>query len=271
MLIKSLYNTLCLTPVPAFPDFSRNHHSRITMVAARTLVRRATMGLVPRTLSAWATIIVCLSIAGIDGPAVEAFSVHTVLLQKPAPAFTRGTNMNTNMNPHHLCLSWYPPPTAAGRQSTLLYLKMPGGGKKKSEDDEDPDDRELVPVRRRKGSSRYYDQDDDGEANAYDNKESKYYDDDEVMDDEDWEEDEDDDWEEGDDDEISNDDYDYLFEDTIIPNPLLDSMDPDGAADRFPELARDPRFWFDMCLFIAFLNFLSSAGPRDPFPDIPWY
>jgi hypothetical protein len=62
-----------------------------------------------------------------------------------------------------------------------------------------------------------------------------------------------------------------LFEDVVIPNPLLDSIDPDGAADRFPELARDPKFWFDMLLFLAFLNFLSSVGPRDPLPDLPWF
>jgi len=62
-----------------------------------------------------------------------------------------------------------------------------------------------------------------------------------------------------------------LLENIVLPNPLLDSMDPDGAADRFPELARDPRFWLDMALFVAFLNFLSSVGPRDPFPDLPWY
>ncbi len=80
----------------------------------------------------------------------------------------------------------------------------------------------------------------------------------------------DDDDSEDDDDEDDDDDFE-LWGNTIIPNPLLDSMDPDGAADRFPELARDPRFWFDMAIFIAVLNFLSSVGPRDPFPDIPWY
>jgi hypothetical protein len=73
-----------------------------------------------------------------------------------------------------------------------------------------------------------------------------------------------------DDDDEDEEDYD-LFGTVLIPNPLLDSIDPDGAADRFPELARDPRFWFDMVLFIAFLDFLSYAGPRDPFPDLPMY
>lgn len=59
-----------------------------------------------------------------------------------------------------------------------------------------------------------------------------------------------------------------VFSNTVIPNPILDSIDPDGAAERFPELAADPRFWFDMFLFIAFLNFISFIGPRNPFPDI---
>jgi hypothetical protein len=80
----------------------------------------------------------------------------------------------------------------------------------------------------------------------------------------------DDDWDEDDDLEDDDEDHD-LFGNYIIPNPLLDSIDPDGAADRFPELARDPRFWIDMALFVAFLNFLSSVGPRDTLPDIPWY
>ncbi|KAL3921107.1 MAG: hypothetical protein SGILL_002924 [Bacillariaceae sp.] len=58
-----------------------------------------------------------------------------------------------------------------------------------------------------------------------------------------------------------------VFQDVLIPNPILDSIDPDGAADRFPELARDPKFWFDMVLFLAFINFVSFIGPRNPYPD----
>ena len=62
-----------------------------------------------------------------------------------------------------------------------------------------------------------------------------------------------------------------LLENIIIPNPLLDSMDPDGTVERLPELLSDPRFWFDMVLFILFLDFLSFAGPQsDPFIDFPW-
>ena len=61
-----------------------------------------------------------------------------------------------------------------------------------------------------------------------------------------------------------------MFSNVIIDNPILDQIDPDGAAERFPELVSDPKFWFDMVLFIVFLNFLSSIGPQNTFNDIPW-
>jgi hypothetical protein len=93
-----------------------------------------------------------------------------------------------------------------------------------------------------------------------------------------------DDWNDLDDDfdgEDEDEDYDDLdmieakrydlLENIIIPNPLLDSMDPDGTVERLPELFSDPKFWFDMVLFILFLDFLSFAGPQsDPFIDFPW-
>jgi len=67
-------------------------------------------------------------------------------------------------------------------------------------------------------------------------------------------------------------DYSHLFENVILPNPLLDSMDPDGTADRFPELFSDGNFWRDMVLLILFLDFLSAVGPQsNPFPDLPWF
>ena len=90
-----------------------------------------------------------------------------------------------------------------------------------------------------------------------------------------------DEWDEFDDDNDDDDEYDEyeiddtkrydLLENIIIPNPLLDSIDPDGTIERLPELISDPRFWFDMVLFILFLDFLSFAGPQsDPFIDFPW-
>jgi hypothetical protein len=44
----------------------------------------------------------------------------------------------------------------------------------------------------------------------------------------------------------------------IIPNPLLDEMDPDGVYERLgPELFRDWTFWRDtvlLCVFLAFFT-----------------
>jgi hypothetical protein len=44
----------------------------------------------------------------------------------------------------------------------------------------------------------------------------------------------------------------------IIPNPLLDAMDPDGVYERLgPELFRDWTFWRDtvlLCVFLAFFT-----------------
>ena len=116
------------------------------------------------------------------------------------------------------------------------------------------DEREYVRVPRRGGRRRL---DDDEEE---DDDDPRMYDDEDYLDDDDYEDDEDDD-----------DDEEYgLFSDVIIDNPLLDSIDPDGAAERFPELASDPRFWLDMFLFIAFLNFLSSVGPQNTLAGIPF-
>jgi hypothetical protein len=115
------------------------------------------------------------------------------------------------------------------------------------------DDEEFarVPRSRRRGE-RFFDE----------KEETEYYD----RDDEDWDDEEEDDDDDDDDEEEFG-----LFSDVLIDNPLLDSIDPDGAAERFPELARDPQFWLDMVLFIAFLNWLSDVGPQDYFPDIPYY
>jgi hypothetical protein len=113
------------------------------------------------------------------------------------------------------------------------------------------DEREFVKVPRR-GGRRFYDDDEEEDKS----NDQRLYDDD-------------DEWDDDDDEDDDEDEY-GLFSNVIIDNPLLDSIDPDGAADRFPELASDPRFWFDMVLFIAFLNFLSAVGPQDYFPDIPF-
>jgi Ran GTPase-activating protein (RanGAP) involved in mRNA processing and transport len=122
---------------------------------------------------------------------------------------------------------------------------------------EDDLERAKVPIRKKR--SRFFD-----EAEEMDDEYYSVASELEDEDYEDWDED-DEDWDDEDDDEYG------LFSNVIIANPLLDNMDPDGAAERFPELAADPRFWFDMVLFICVLNFLSSCAARDPLPNISWY
>ena len=137
-------------------------------------------------------------------------------------------------------------PNALSQDRKLNEFKKVPTTLKMSMDDE----RDFVAVPRRRRRGRGFIDDDEDDA-AY----NKYDDDDEEFDD---------------DDDENEEEY-GLFSDVVIDNPLLDSIDPDGAADRFPELASDPKFWFDIVLFLAVLEFLSSVGPRDPFPDLPWY
>jgi len=141
--------------------------------------------------------------------------------------------------------------------------------------DDDDRDREFARVRRRRGRGAYAeDEDGDGyDDNPIDTDGRRDDDRRSVMDaadmleDEGFFEDMDDDYDEDYDDDEKDESYD-MFSNTVIPNPILDSIDPDGAAERFPELAADPRFWLDMFLFISFLNFISYIGPRNPFPDV---
>ena len=74
------------------------------------------------------------------------------------------------------------------------------------------------------------------------------YDDNNYDDDNNYNDDDDND----DDDEDDDDDDDY---DDIIPNALLDQIDPDGAIERLPELFSDPQFWKDSVIWF-FLGFL---------------
>ena len=129
------------------------------------------------------------------------------------------------------------------------------------DDDDDDDDREREFARVRRRRSRYEDDDDD----RYEYESESVMDAADMLEDEGFFDDLDD---YDDEDEDYDDDSKEVFSNTVIPNPLLDSIDPDGAAERFPELAADPRFWFDMFLFITFLNFISFIGPRNPFPEM---
>ena len=168
--------------------------------------------------------------------------------------FVSGFAIQANRNPvRSYCFA-----TSSSRAGVVL--------KAAREDEENEMD--LVPVRRR-GRRRAVSENEESEdtyyggdsyySDATGDEKGDYFDEDFYQD----LEDAIDDW-----DIEDEEDYD-LFGNEIIPNPLLDSIDPDGAAERFPELARDPRFWVDMALFLAFLAFLSDIGPRDTLPDIP--
>lgn len=121
------------------------------------------------------------------------------------------------------------------------------------DDDDAEDDRELVYARRsgRRGREEgaYYDEDTSSSSGS-----RRYQDNVEFFD----LDDDDDDMFEEDFDRKKNSD---IYEETyngIIPNPLLDAMDPDGVYERLgPELFKDWTFWRDMILFTAFLAFFT--------------
>ena len=157
--------------------------------------------------------------------------------------------------------------TAVSGFSVVPLLIRANGGAKTfqvlaSNEDDDEYDNELSRVPRRRQRGRLYDREEDEEA-FYDSVERSVFGDEKFVDDEE------EDWDDSDDDE-EEEDY-GIFSNVLIDNPILDNIDPDGAAERFPELARDPRFWIDMVLFIVFLNWLSAVGPQDYFPDLPYY
>mmetsp|Transcript_16812 Transcript_16812/g.25414 ORF Transcript_16812/g.25414 Transcript_16812/m.25414 type:complete len:182 (+) Transcript_16812:65-610(+) len=58
--------------------------------------------------------------------------------------------------------------------------------------------------------------------------------------------------------------YDKIYDqdeddyDGVIPNPLLDNIDPEGSAERAGELFADPKFWRDIIIFLLALNFLDN-------------
>lgn len=109
-------------------------------------------------------------------------------------------------------------------------------------DDEDDDERDFVYAGRRSGGREM----NDDRQSAPGSSSRRYQDDVEFFD--------------LDDDDLFDDDFDKKsdeFGETyngIIPNPLLDAMDPDGVYERLgPELFRDWTFFRDMALFAVFL------------------
>mmetsp|Transcript_22306 Transcript_22306/g.32929 ORF Transcript_22306/g.32929 Transcript_22306/m.32929 type:complete len:169 (-) Transcript_22306:271-777(-) len=57
----------------------------------------------------------------------------------------------------------------------------------------------------------------------------------------------------GDYDDDTDEDY-----DGVIPNPLLDNIDPEGSSERSGELFADPNFWKDIAIFLLTLNLLDN-------------
>lgn len=65
-------------------------------------------------------------------------------------------------------------------------------------------------------------------------------------------------------------DEDEDFEEGIlIPNPILDSVDPEGASERIGELFEDPKFWKDMAV-VALVVWTVYYLTYDPTDLIPW-
>jgi hypothetical protein len=181
----------------------------------------------------------------------EAFAI--ILWFQPASGFSMPSNnmrlQNTVQKSVHQKRSFI----------AVLHARRPRDDDSEDDEEEEDDDDEggmfeFARVRRRGRRGRDYDDDrqvDEDLGRAADSLEARgifdrYQDDEEDDDDE----------------ELGG-----FFANVIQPNPILDSIDPDGAAERFPELARDPKFWFDMVLFLAFINFVSFIGPRNPYPD----
>eukprot|EP00978_Attheya_sp_CCMP212_P039566 scaffold207060_cov47-Attheya_sp.AAC.1 len=78
--------------------------------------------------------------------------------------------------------------------------------------------------------------------------------------------DEDEDDEDDDDDELEVDEY-----TGIIPNPVLDSIDPDGAYERMGELFTDFTFWRDLAIFLSFMGWLYAINANQlPLIDGPY-
>lgn len=133
--------------------------------------------------------------------------------------------------------------------------------------DDYDDDRERVLVPRRRGRSYNEDDDDDDDDEYYERQERRYYDEDDDDDDEYYEDEYEDEYEEFDVDfEFNRVQVDEEYaSDILIPNPILDNVDPEGAGERFGEIARDPIFWRDLLLVIAVFNFCEYVA------QVPYY
>lgn len=133
--------------------------------------------------------------------------------------------------------------------NSLSRLEMSKRSSKydEDEDDESDSDFEYARVSRRRGR---FMNDEDEYAKSSDTRRRNEFEFEEDYFDE-YDDEYDNEYDDEYDDESDEDDE---FED-IIPNPLLDQMDPDGSIERWPELFSDPQFWKDSLIwfFIAFL------------------
>ena len=120
------------------------------------------------------------------------------------------------------------------------------------DDDFEDDEKELeyARVRRRGRRNRYLDDEIDYRDEDYEDQRSRRSNARES-DQFDYEDDEDEE-----DDDLFDDESDFY--DGIIPNPILDQIDPDGAIERWSELGSDPKFWRDAFLLL-FLLFYGLA------------
>jgi hypothetical protein len=176
-------------------------------------------------------------------------------------------------------------PTAMNTLNAMTKLQM---NRRRSEDDADEDDEnddfEFARVGRRRRRDRYSNDNDSDNANdgAYASSSSSsrtnrqrqgyQYDDDNnnSRDDDLYDEvDFDDDEEDADyyDEEDDDDDYDDEYND-IIPNALLDQIDPDGAIERMPELLSDPQFYRDVAITFALFMVYALNRYGSPLYDI---
>mmetsp|Transcript_29060 Transcript_29060/g.78642 ORF Transcript_29060/g.78642 Transcript_29060/m.78642 type:complete len:248 (+) Transcript_29060:134-877(+) len=206
-----------------------------------------------------------------SSPTVNSFqllvvvSIMLVMMRNSAEGFS--------LSPSISCRD-LPSPLMSRATPFQSQLNARVSGSDDIDEDEDDKERVLARVRRRRGRGAYADDDlyddlDDeeyaGSGRSRRNDESVNYAAD-MLEDEGIFEEMDDEY--YDDDDIENDESYDTFSNTVIPNQLLDSIDPDGSAERFSELASDPRFWFDIFLFITVLDFISFIGPRNPFLDL---
>mmetsp|Transcript_384 Transcript_384/g.672 ORF Transcript_384/g.672 Transcript_384/m.672 type:complete len:158 (-) Transcript_384:1476-1949(-) len=67
-------------------------------------------------------------------------------------------------------------------------------------------------------------------------------------------------------DDFDDDDDGYDDEEGLIPNPLLDNIDPEGALGRLDELFSNGEFWRDICVMLLLLNFLDNIIFYDESP-----